>query len=257
MDSDAELEKAEYIDRFLRGELTPPEQAAFRQQLHENQAFAVEVEKQQSVRSVIRQYGRRQQLAAIHQQIMAERRRSSSAWWGGPMRIAAAIALLIACSVIIGLSALSGDSLVNQAYEPYWADVTRGNENTSLNPSSQLLREYANGRYAAAARLFEQHHFRGHQEIFIAANAYLALSQPARAIPLLQRVEASHHSSEDDALSQDAAYYLAWAYFKNNQLPEADALFSSIYRNPRHPYHAHVNWRLYYQLKLLRLKKGV
>ena len=119
------------------------------------------------------------------------------------------------------------------------------------------MHEYPNRNYQAVIRLYRQSPVESLREVFIVANASLFLSQPARAIPLLQRVMADSNESGNFTFFQDAEYYLAWAYLKNNQLPEADRLFTSIYENPHHPYNPSIDRWFYWKIKLLRLKKGV
>ncbi|HEX8532380.1 MAG TPA: hypothetical protein VF646_20235, partial [Cytophagales bacterium] len=146
MESDATLEQSEHIDRYLKGQLSAPEQAAFGQRVGQDRAFAEEVDRQQSVRSLTRHYGYRQELAAIHHQVMAERRaKSGFTVWTSPLRIAAAIALLLVCAFVLRFSTLSTNGLEAQGYEPYAADVTRGETYVPQDASQQLVREYANG----------------------------------------------------------------------------------------------------------------
>jgi TolA-binding protein len=152
---------------------------------------------------------------------------------------------------------LSTAGLVEQGYEPYAADVTRGEAYVPQDASQQLVREYANGNYGAVVKNFGQHPSRSPQEVLIAANAYLALSQPAQAIPLLQRVVTEGNASGNRTAAQDAEYYLAWAYLKNNQLPEAERLFSAIRQTPDHKYHPDVDRSLYWNIKLLRFKHSL
>ena len=258
MESDATLEQSEYIDRYLKGQLSTPEQVAFGQRVGQDPAFADEVASQQSVRSLTRHYGYRQDLAAIHREAMSERRAASGfKAWTSPLRIAAAIALLLVCASVLRLSTLSASGLVEQGYEPYAADVTRGEMYVPQDASQQLVREYANGNYGAVVKRFAQNNFRSPEETLIVANAYLALSQPAQAIPLLQRTITQGNGSGNRTAVQDAEYYLAWAYLKNNQLPEAERLFSAIYQNPDHKYNPEVDQSLYWNIKLLRLKAGL
>lgn len=258
MESDATLARSEYIDRYLKGELSAAEQAEFRQRVQQDQAFAAEVAAQQSVRSLTRHYGYRQDLAAIHREAMAERRaRSGIHAWRSPLRIAAAIALLFVCAAVLRLATLSTGGLVAQGYEPYAADVTRGETYVPQDASRQLVREYANGNYDAVVGLFGQNPRRSPQEVLLAGNAYLALSQPAQAIPLLQRAKAEGEGSGNRTAAQDAEYYLAWAYVQNDRLPEAERLFAAIRRNPDHKYHPDVDGSLYWNLKLLRLKHSL
>ncbi len=258
MESDATLAQSEYIDRYLKGDLSATEQAAFRQRVQQDQTFAAEVAAQQSVRSLTRHYGYRQDLAAIHREAMAARRAQSGFnVWRSPLRIAAAITLLFVFGAVLRLATLSTGGLMEQGYEPYAADVTRGETYVPQDASQQLVREYANGNYGAVVKSFGQNQFRSPQEVLLAANAYLALSQPAQAIPLLQRVVAEGNASGNRTAAQDAEYYLAWAYLKNDQLPEAERLFSAIRQNPDHKYHPDVDGSLYWNLKLLRLKQGL
>lgn len=257
MESDATLEHSEYIDRYLKGQLSAPERDAFGQRLQQDGAFAAQVAGQQSVRSLVRQYGYRQDLAAIHREAMAERRaRSGLGSWAGPLRIAAALTLLLVCAALLRLATLSAGDVVEQDYEPYAADVTRGETYVPQDASGQLVRQYANGNYAAVVKAFGQHGLRSPQDVLLAANAYLALAEPARAIPLLQRVAAGGNGPAHRTAAQDAEYYLAWAYLQNNQLPEAERRFAAIRRNPGHKYYPDVDRSLYWNVWLLRLKHG-
>ncbi len=254
MESDATLEHSEYIDRFLKGQLSTSEADAFGQRVRQDEALAAEVAGQQSVRSLTRHYGYRQELAAIHQRAMAERRaKSGLGAWASPLRIAAALTLLFVFAAVLRLSTLSAGGVVEQGYEPYAADVTRGETYVPQDASQQLVREYANGNYGAVVKNFGQHQLGSPQDVLIAANAYLALSQPAQAIPLLQRVVAEANRTT----AQDAEYYLAWAYLKNDQLPEAERLFAAIRQNPDHKYHPDVDRSLYWNIRLLRLKHSL
>lgn len=119
------------------------------------------------------------------------------------------------------------------------------------------MREYANGNYDAVVGLFGQNPRRSPQEVLLAGNAYLALSQPAQAIPLLQRAKAEGEGSGNRTAAQDAEYYLAWAYVQNDRLPEAERLFAAIRQNPDHKYHPDVDGSLYWNLRLLRLKHSL
>ncbi len=254
MESDATLEQSEYIDRYLKGQLSAAEGAAFGQRVQQDGAFAAEVASQQSVRSLVRQYGYRQDLTAIHREVMAEQRaKSGFNAWTSPLRIAAAITLLFVFAAVLRLSTLSTQGVVAQGYQPYAADVTRGETYVPQDASQQLVREYANGNYGAVVKNFGQHQLGSPQDVLIAANAYLALSQPAQAIPLLQRVVAEANRTT----AQDAEYYLAWAYLKNDQLPEAERLFAAIRQNPDHKYHPDVDRSLYWNIRLLRLKHSL
>jgi len=258
MESDAPLAQSEYIDRYLKGELSAAEQAGFRQRVQQDQAFAAEVAAQQSVRSLTRHYGYRQELAAIHREAMAERRAQSGFQvWRSPLRIAAAITLLFVFAATLRLATLSTGGLVAQGYEPYAADVTRGETYVPQDVSQQLVREYANDNYDAVVSLFGQNPHHSPQEVLLAGNAYLALSQPAQAIPLLQRAKTEGEGSGNRTAVQDAEYYLAWAYVQNDQLPEAERLFAAIRRNPDHKYHPDVDRFLYWNLRLLRLKHSL
>lgn len=258
MEFNAEIEKTAYIDRYLRGELPAAERITFERRLREDEAFAEEVERIQSMRSIIRNYGYRKDLRTIHQEAMGiQRKNRVSRTFNTTLRIAATVTLLLVSTLAIRLFTLTPDSLFRQAYEGYQTETVRGEKPNDRSSAEQLCEEYANGHYSTVVQLYKQRRMRSIRETFVAANAYLALSQPSQAIPLLRQVMADSNRSGDFTYYQDAEYYLAWAYLKNNQLQKADAFFTSIYQNPYHPYHASINWWFYWQIKLLRLKQGV
>ncbi len=257
MESNAELGRAEYIDRYLRGELAEADRVDFERKLQEDAALYEEVESVRSVRSLLKNYGMRQDLQAIHARKMAEKGRSSSFQWLGsmPMRIAAGVVLLLASVLVIRMATLNPDSLGTQA-DTYQPEVVRGEANTPRSPSHMLLLEYANGNYKSVVSLYNQLRNPAIEDIFIASNAYLALARPDEAIKGFKRVLSQSNETSDRQFYPDAQYYLAWAYLKDNQVGQAESIFSQIHNTPSHPYHKKVGTWFYWQVKLLRWKQG-
>jgi tetratricopeptide (TPR) repeat protein len=256
METNDEQSSFELIEQYLDGSLSENERMLFEQKIQKDDLLAKEVQNLRSTRSVIRSYGYRQDLKAIHAKAMAERQSQKSvfALWGTPMRIAASILLLVVCGLSINLATVSSGSLIDKRYESYEIETNRGGFEAGHSLSREIQQEYVNKNYSKVAALYETHQVNTLRETFVVANAYMALSRPAKAIPAFKKVLALGEKDRSFEFFHDAEYYLAWAYLKNHQVAEADRIFTKIYQSDYHPYHDKINWWFYWQMKLIHLK---
>ncbi len=257
--TNTEQHRWEQIDSYLRGELNTSEKADFDAQLAQNTSLTEEVESIRSAGSLVRNYGQREELKAIHQKMLDSQKHTQSTVFQGInfyLRIAAIIVFLVVAWSGIGFATLTPSSLYADEYSGYVPDAVRGAESPKRPKTEQLMQvEYVNANYVRVAQLYKESASKTLKETFIAGNAYLALDQPNIAASCFKRVMYLSAKENTYDYYQDAEYYLAWSYLKNNQLNEAIKLFDKIYHSEFHTHNPDVDSWFYWKLKLLQWKK--
>lgn len=254
--SNSEQERWEQIEAYLHGEFTAGQRASFEERMQSDTTLAREVEAIRSARLLVRHYGQREELKAIHQKILAERPVSPFARSGASfyLRIAAIIVFLIVAWAAIGLTTISPQSLVTSEYITYVPEITRAEAPVPSTVARQIKEEYLNANYAQVIQLYKNSPGKTIEESFLAGSAYLALQQPRPAMDCFKRVLALSAQENSYDFYQSAEYYMAWAYLQDNQLPEAFKLFDKIYRDSFHAHHTDLSRWFYWKLRFLRWK---
>ncbi len=258
--NNTEQKRWEIIDSYLRGELTEPEKDEFDRQIAENPLLAEELEKIRTASSVVRKYAQREELKAIHQKMVSRRRSESlnpNHGIGFYMKIAAIIVFLVAAWAGIGFATLSPATLYMEEVVSYIPETTRDESDPrKAAVEYEMQTEYVKSNYTRVVELYQKSTTRNIRESFLAGNAYLATNQSFQAITCFQRVMALSSRENTFDYYQEAEYYLAWAYLKNNQLKEANQLFDKIYQSEYHIHNSDVDSWFYWKLKLLQWKRG-
>ncbi|MCU0353448.1 MAG: hypothetical protein MUD08_06870 [Cytophagales bacterium] len=250
----------ERIDAYLRHELTGNEQAAFEAEMRQNTALAEEVHSIRTAGEMARQYGQREELRSLHRKLTAHRQTAATDRNQGLrfyLRVAAIIVFLVVAWAGIGFTTLSPGSLHSDSFVAYLPETTRGPE-AAKGPATveqAMQAEYTKANYTRVAELYQKSRTKRLNEAFVAGNAFLALGQPDKAAACFKRVMSLSVRERNFDFYQDAEYYLAWAYLKNNQIDNAAKLFDKIYRNEFHTHNPDVGTWFYWKLKLLQWKK--
>lgn len=258
--NNTEQQRWEQIDAYLRGELNAGEKSDFDNQLTKDTHLTEEVESIRTATTLVRSYGQREELKSIHQKMMAQQKHDQNSVFQGMgfyLRVAAIIVFLIVAWGGIGFATLTSNSLYVDEYTSYTPDALRGDE-APKRPKLELMiqNEYINANYARVAALYKESKDKTLKESFLAGNAYMALSQPTQAVTCFKRVMYLSARENNYDYYQDAEYYLAWSYLKNNQLDEATKLFEKIYKSEFHTHNPDVDMWFYWKLKLLQWKKA-
>lgn len=254
-----EQQRWEHIDAYLRNELTAEQKQNFEKQLHEDSTMAQELEDIRTAGALVKDFGQRESLKAIHEKMVSsanQQQRTALTGTNFYLRVAAIIVFLVVAWAGIGLATLSTDSLYVDDYTAYVSESVRGESPEKPAVSHQLQMEYSNANYTRVVELYRQSQSKNLHESFIAGNAFLALNQPANAVTCFKRVLSLSAQENSFDYYQDAEYYLAWAYLKNNQFNESMRLFDKIYRSQFHTHNADVDAWFYWKLKLLQWKRG-
>ncbi|RYZ96461.1 MAG: hypothetical protein EOP47_23830, partial [Sphingobacteriaceae bacterium] len=197
MDSNDKL--VQYID----GELTTAEQEAFEQALQQDAALRNALDNLILAREGVKLYGLKNQVANVHHEMMAELRDEQSAvtkkhypFVRSALKIAAGLFIAMCVFGAYQYAAVSPNGLYSDYYRPYESGVNRG----EAVASSAIEKAYLSGDNQAAVKQFEQLAQPTMKERFLAAQAYLTLHQPAKAVAQFNGVL----QSGDDTFKDDA-----------------------------------------------------
>jgi len=254
MEPNNEQQRWEKIDAYLRGEFTDDERADFENQLTKDSHLTKEVDSIRQAGILVQSYGQREELKAIHQK-MIDRQPD----WPDIrfyLRVAAIIVFLVVAWAGISIATLTPDSLYKGEYTGYIPETVRDAESPSRPTTEQMIQtEYINANYIRVSELYKASPTKRIRETFLAGNAYLAIDQPGNATACFKRVMYLSGRENNFEYYQDAEYYLAWSYLKNNKLDEAIKMFEKIYNNEFHIHNPDLDRWFFWKLKLLQWKK--
>ncbi|MDJ1471972.1 tetratricopeptide repeat protein [Xanthocytophaga flava] len=257
--NNTQQERWEYIDAYLRNELNTEEKANFEDQLSTNSSLQEEVTSIRTASTLIRSYGQREELKEIHKKMVSLQKRNQDTSTQNIrfyLRIAAIIVFLIVAWSAIGFMSLNPNSLYSDDFSSFTSDAVRG-EAGPKHPKTEYLihTEYVNANYVRVVELYKGSKEKSLMETFLAGNAYLALNQASTAIYCFKQVLYLSAKENTYGYYQEAEYYLAWSYLRNNQLDDAIKLFDKIRRSEFHVHNGDVDSWFYWKLKLLQWKR--
>jgi tetratricopeptide (TPR) repeat protein len=245
----------EKLVRYLDGELRGEELKSFENTLAQSIDLQEELNKLVMARDAVRSYGLREQVAATHKEMMQELNSSPRGASTGKTRslfssaigIAASFLLILLSFCIYQYATVSSSKLFTSNYQAYNLSVSRDNEQ-----ASELERSFAIKDFGRFQQEFANQKIHTVKENFLAGQVFLSIGQLRRAIDLFSEV--SHNASEDNLLKDDAEYYLALTYLKNDQPEDAMKIFRQIKKDKSHLYHDEVSNLLIFKLGILSLK---
>ncbi len=232
------MENTELIERYFEGQLSSAERQAFEERVAHEESFSEEVTLQRNIRESLRAVGRARMLSQLEmvesrmseyhpptQVIRFDERTRQRFYWAA----AAAILLLIPVYLLLKANS-SEDKLFARYFTPYENVATQ----SSQDPLNQALEQYRSKNYAKALGILENLEDQGETSdstLFYKGNVELQLSHPREAIAALERVP------EASTFYDEAQWYLALAFLKDNDAGEAYKIVSSIAQKPEHPYY--------------------
>jgi tetratricopeptide (TPR) repeat protein len=243
---------------YIDGKLSAKENDELLAVMQTNTAVQEELDNLLSAKSAIQYYGIKQQVAAIHKEIMPELNRQNPTLkkqrtlhkmtiWS--MRIAASLLVIVLGIAAYMYTSTSAEKLYANNYSTYTFSVSRG-EATTTN----FENVFAAKNYASVITLFPALQKPTQKEIFILGQANMETKNFAKAIECFKEVLAKNKSQLSLSFNDDAEYYLAWAYLKNNNLENAQVIFEAIHNNKNHLYNDKVDNAFMRSLKILKWK---
>ena len=220
-----DLNRNEYIEAYINGELSQAE----------NEAFEKQINSDPRIKSEVAQF--RYILKGLEQLRQKELLKKDFAKWDAiidankkkkviPLKwfyAAAASVLLVVCFSIFQKANSDGKQLFASYYEAYPNVVTPITRSTdaNLNDTEKLMYLYEAGDYAAAIPLMEAHHNTAQWDFYLGIS-YLAEKQTNKAIDRFLNID-----KNSDFYSQ-AKWYLALSYVKKGEMEEANTLLKEI-----------------------------
>ena len=178
----------------------------------------------------IRSYGLKQEISRLHKEMMptvGQQRSGAPVFSIGRvfLKVAASIVLVVCSYTLYVYFGSSGTKLYDEAFMPYTAVSMRG--------TTDSVESIRSKQFATAYQALEK------GDIKSAIQGFLALS---RGNGQLQ-------------FHDDAEYYLALAYLKDQQTTNAYTLFKKIREDSDHLYHKTVSQWFMVKLRIVSLKK--
>ena len=251
------ISQTERLISYIDGDMSDAEKNVLQQQLQADKAMQQELDNLLLATDVVKNYGLTNKVANIHTKMMNEMATTSMRPEAPVRRLnmriikyAAGIILLLGMFGLYQYFAVSADKLYNEQYSAYTFTTLRGSE--SLPPIEQA---YAEKKYDEVIAAFKQQTDASVKENFVAGQAYLAKVNYAEAINCFKTVLTKNSNTHTGLLTDDAEYYLALSYLKNNNPAEALPLFKKIHNNKEHFYNNKVSAWFLKKLQLLKWKQ--
>jgi tetratricopeptide (TPR) repeat protein len=148
---------------------------------------------------------------------------------------------------IIYFFRLSPDSIFDKLYVPFTLTTT----NAASPAAKQSIPEfYASGNYVAVALQSKKQKQLSYQEQLLTGLAYMHRSEYTKAIKWLEPLSKNFKSP----YRQQAEYYLALTYLKNEDYDRSIEKLEHIFYTPSHPYQAYISENIISDIKMLKWK---
>ncbi len=231
------------LTQYLDGELTAESAGQLQQRINTDKALEEELENLKISLEAVKSFGLRGRVSAIHTGMMKELQQETLpktgkirdlTWYS--LRIAAVIIVLAGSAIFYQYTTLSSTSLYEKNFSNYTLHENRGTYNKSA-----LQAAYETANYQAVINGFEKTKIKNTQDYFLSGNAYLCLDKPSDAIHCFLSIQKLNNQQQTHRYTDDAEYYLAMSYLKNNEPAKALPLFEKIHSNKNHLYTSKVS----------------
>ncbi|MEP7231336.1 MAG: hypothetical protein ABI691_13840 [Ginsengibacter sp.] len=231
------------LTQYLDGELTPESAGQLQQRINTDKDLEEELENLKISLEAVKSFGLRGRVSAIHtgmmkevqQQTLPKKGKIRNLTWYS-LRIAAAVLIIAGSAIFYQYITLSSTSLYEKNFSSYTLHENRGADNKSV-----LQAAYESANYTAAINSFEKTPIKNTQDYFLAGNAYLYLDKPSDAIQCFLAIQQLNNQQQTHQYTDDAEYYLAMSYLKNNEPAKALLLFEQIHTDKNHLYNSKVS----------------
>lgn len=231
---------SEKLLQYFDGELQGIEKEELEKQLAVDKNLRDELENLALAKKAVRSYGLKQHVAAIHTEMMNERRTPVKSIsknrrllrYG--MAIAASVLIVILANTLFNSGSSSASKLFASTYQPYELSTTRGG--TAIEtPIEKAYKEKDHKNVIAMTDTSVTI-----RNIFLSAMSQMELGNDPAAIEKLKTVIAKNDQTGLHILKDEAQYYLALAYLRNKNYPEALTLMDTIKKDPVHIYYGKI-----------------
>jgi len=245
----------EMLEKYLDNELPAADRAAIEGSLASNEELNNELTAMIASAEAVRYYGISAEVAAIQQEFLAtndfkiHKPATIRSILRPAMRVAASIILIIAAFGVYKYSTVNSQTVAAAYYTPYELNRVRAEANADA-----LENAYNNKDWNAVINL-AAHAAQGSREMFLAGAAYLELNQPAKAAGQFSSLLAYNQQIQSNYFQDEAEYYLAISYLRNNDAAKAIPILRKIKGDEGHLYHEKVSKMPSLDLQILSWKK--
>jgi hypothetical protein len=235
----------ELLVQYLDGELDDVQSETVKKSLEENTSVREEFDRLSLAKETIKRYGLKSNIGSIHREMMEElkdvplRKTGVARIIQYTVRIAAIFILVIGVSTLYQYFTASPEKLFKENFRPFTLHETRGNTPSALEDA------YKKENMSEVMRLFNTLKDPQPVDYFLTGNAFLGASQPAKAIQAFLSLQQMNKTNSTHYFEEDVEYFLALSYLANNEPAKAIPLFEKIHADANHPYYGKVgNWFL-------------
>jgi hypothetical protein len=251
---DNSTQRDEMLMHYLDGLMNEEQRSVFEKQLATDEQLRSELEGLQMARHAVLSYGRRQQVAAIHQTMMKELGEPVPVKHINPagrmvrriVAVAASIVFIVLVWQGLVFYNLSSAKVFNENYIQYTPDKMRDVQSTV----SLVMQAYIDRDYKKVISLTADS--TSAKDNLLAGHAQLALNNAGAAVSLF-KTAIEQSKKEKNAELQDAAEYnLILSYIRNKDYDLALELMKEVEGNPGHLYHDKMTGKFFRQVKMLK-----
>jgi predicted negative regulator of RcsB-dependent stress response len=250
MDNSTQYELMRYLD----GELTTSEKIEFEKKLATDEFLHKELDDLLLAKEAVKQYGLKEKVMGIHQQMMKELRTATPVRPISDARriirytVAVAASVLLIFIVIEGYKfyTLSPEKLYAENYTPYELTTARDGSDTA----SAIEQAFKEKNYSQVINL-NRLAVLSVRDVFLTGMAYLETKDYSRAVRSFQIV-ISDIKDDKTVLKDVAEYYLALAYLQDRDYDQAIELMNAIHDNSSHLYKGKFSHKYINRVKRLK-----
>lgn len=150
-------------------------------------------------------------------------------------RIAAIVILVLGSVEAYQYLTLSSKKLFNETYTAFNLHESRGQINSEIEDA------FKNANMNMVIEQFNSAKIPDTKDYFFAGHAFLSQHQPAKAIDAFITLQQKNKTDNTHYFEEDIDYYLALSYLANNEPAKAIPLFEKIHSDKNNPYHQKVS----------------
>lgn len=245
---------SEKLVQYLDGDMTGSEQNAMTMQLQADGELKGQYESLLVTREAVKLYGLKEQVAAVHRQVMEELkapvRKISQARRVIRYSIAVAASVILVAAGIWGYNfyTLSSNKVFASNYSSYELGTIRGQQ----EQASAIEKAYRAKDYKQVTALYSSNAAAPVQDEFLAAMSFVEIQDNVKAIQAFKKVQMDNEAAKTELFKDETDYYLALTYIRNGDYDFALDLLRKIRDDQQHTYHEKISAKLIRQVKLLK-----
>lgn len=221
------------LEQYLDGNLSPDESNRVKALLEADPVLREELEALQLAIEAVRHKGLQARVQSIRDQMLENPAGRKTARVFSlvrqTMRIAAGLLILAGTFAIYKYASVTNTSVYNDLYLKYEPGRTRSVESGAIEAA------FTQKNWKEVIALAEKN-TTDNKILFLSGMAWLETGEPGQAINRFENILQQNTFSKTDYFNDEAAYYLALAYIRNQEPAKANKLLAQIKNTPDHLY---------------------